>query len=228
MGRLSLEIIKGAPQFVNPLLEREIDLHNTDLSLLEGSHTSSLKLPIICYLANFDTLNLSGNELDRLEGFPTSENKLIRVKTIHCHANNNLNKIQPTLGEALPFLHTLSFHSCNFSSIDQLRPLADVPGLRSLSLIDNPLSTQENYKSLIRELLPGLVYLDHCKLPKAEKLAEKPAKKGKKGRAAATEKKAKAAKIPVPSREELLEKLAEATDLDEVTRIEKLLKKHYS
>ncbi|KNH03790.1 U2 small nuclear ribonucleoprotein A [Perkinsela sp. CCAP 1560/4] len=228
MVRLSLELITGAPQFVNPLQEREIDLHNTDLSLIEGTHISSIKAPVVSLLRNFDTLNLSRNSLSRLEGFPIAKDtKLVRIKTIHCHSNNDLNFIQPTIAEALPLLHTVSFYCCNFTSIAQLTPLAKVPGLRSLSLMGNPISEGDNYRNSIRDLLPDLVYLDHCRLPQTQVKTDSP-KKTKRERENSTSRASKAPKAPIPSKEELIEKLSQAKDLDEVNKIEKMLKKHYS
>ena len=218
MVRLTQEVIASSPQFVNALKEREIDLHDADITLLEGSAA-------MAHLAGFDTINLSNNGLSRLEGFPTARHRLIRVKTLHLFGNPSLRHIQLDIAEALPLLETLSLQSCGFSAVSQLASLASLRCLRTLVLAGNPIAESEDYLEGIRALLPNLVYLDFNRLPKHT--AESPKKPGKRVKAAKETTARKAPKKAVPSKDSLVERLRAASTAEEIDAVEKLLQKHY-
>lgn len=61
MVRLTAAMIEGAAQRTNPAKERELDLRGYRISVIESLGATR---------DQFDTLELSDNEIRRLDGFP--------------------------------------------------------------------------------------------------------------------------------------------------------------
>jgi U2 small nuclear ribonucleoprotein A' len=74
MVKLTPDLIEGAAQYMNPVRDRELDLRGYKIPVIENLGTT---------LDQFDTLDLSDNEIRKLDGFPF----LARVKTLLL--NNN-------------------------------------------------------------------------------------------------------------------------------------------
>eukprot|EP01103_Thecamoeba_quadrilineata_P021319 TRINITY_DN975_c0_g1_i2.p1 TRINITY_DN975_c0_g1~~TRINITY_DN975_c0_g1_i2.p1 ORF type:complete len:249 (-),score=39.15 TRINITY_DN975_c0_g1_i2:112-858(-) len=113
----------------------------------------------------YDTIDLSDNEIKKLENFPL----LRRLRTIFLN-NNRINRILPNLDEVLPNLDTLILTNNRFAKLSDLEPLADLISLRSLSLLENPVTKKQNYRLYIIHLLPNLRLLDFRKIKQKEKL----------------------------------------------------------
>lgn len=87
-----------------------------------------------------DTLDLSDNELRKLENFPL----LPRVSTILA-SNNFIKKIEP-LETKLPHLHTLILSNNMIEDIRDIECLQKVASLWNLSLLGNPVTSKAQYR----------------------------------------------------------------------------------
>merc|ERR1712205_240706 len=102
MPRITPDLVACSPQFTNPILDREIKLR-------------ALKIPAIENLGatqdQFDTIDLSDNEIRKLENFPL----LKRLKTLLV-SNNLIFRIGEDLKDSLPNVHTLCWQTTLFST----------------------------------------------------------------------------------------------------------------
>ena len=140
--RLTVQLLQDAPQYTNPLQEREIDLRGRNLQLIDSAALSELH-------DDFDSIDVSENEIARLDNFPTME----RLTTIIAH-QNHITRIARTLGTYLPNLHSLIMHNNNIRELEDLKPLAGFPSLERVSLIGNPVVNKQWYR---------LYVIAHCK-----------------------------------------------------------------
>jgi len=153
--RLSADLIARSPTFVNPVKDREIDLRGNKISVIENlGVTQDL----------YDCIDLSDNEIKKIEGFPF----LRRLSTLFLH-NNRINRISPNLDESLPNLRTLILTNNKLSKFSDIEPLADLPTLTTVSLMDNPVSKKINYRLYVIHLLPNLRVLDFRKVKQKER-----------------------------------------------------------
>ncbi|XP_016091568.1 U2 small nuclear ribonucleoprotein A' [Sinocyclocheilus grahami] len=91
MVKLTAELIEQAAQYTNPVRDRELDLRGYKIPVLENLGAT---------LDQFDTIDLSDNEIRKLDGFPL----LKRLKTLLM----NNNRICLTLSPVLHALHSSS------------------------------------------------------------------------------------------------------------------------
>jgi U2 small nuclear ribonucleoprotein A' len=159
-----------APQFTNPLREREIKLRAFKIPAIENLGATQ---------DQFDTVDLSDNEIRKLEVltaimkiFPGFRLKdfgvqnfplLRRVKTLLL-SNNLIFRIGEDLNDSLPALHTLMLANNNILNLQDLLPLANLSKLERLVLIDNNVTKQPNYRLFVINLLPKLLVLDFKKV----------------------------------------------------------------
>ncbi|KAI6670730.1 hypothetical protein NL676_005615 [Syzygium grande] len=93
MVRLTADLIWKSPHFFNAIKERELDLRGNKIAVIENLGATE---------DQFDTIDLSDNEIVKLENFPY----LNRLGTLLIN-NNRITRINPNIGEFLPKLHTL-------------------------------------------------------------------------------------------------------------------------
>ncbi|KAL4626327.1 hypothetical protein ACB092_05G088200 [Castanea dentata] len=93
MVRLTADLIWKSPHFFNAIKERELDLRGNKIPVIENLGATE---------DQFDTIDLSDNEIVKLENFPL----LNRLGTLIIN-NNRITRINPNIGEFLPKLHTL-------------------------------------------------------------------------------------------------------------------------
>jgi len=153
--RLTAELILASPNFLNPLKERELDLRGNKISAIENLGATQ---------DQFDTIDMSDNEIHKLENFPL----LRRLKMLILN-NNRLVKIAPKIGENLPALDTLILTNNRFENLSDLELLAEIPTLKMVSLLDNPVVHKQNYRLFLIYLLPKLRVLDFKKVKAQEK-----------------------------------------------------------
>lgn len=149
--RLTLDLVRRAPQFINPLLQRELDLRGQRISSLD-EHT------LLLLEDSFDVVNLTSNALTSLEYFPITS-KMVRVVTLVAH-RNHLQKVSlPSCVLALPnVVHFLADHN-NFRTAKNLCFLRYWRKLEVVSLEDNPVS-RDNPEQLDEDMLRAfLVFL---------------------------------------------------------------------
>ena len=156
MVRLSVEQVKEAAGFTNPLKERELDLRSSKIDKLENLGLT---------LNQYDTLDLTDNFLRSLSNFPM----LPRLKCILAHNNSIASVDVDNVKVSLPSLASLMLTNNNISSLDEVRRLQKIKSLRHLSLHGNPVTASANYRKETIKALPFLRTLDHCKVTREER-----------------------------------------------------------
>ena len=132
-----------------PATARELDLRGHKLNALDN---------LECTQDSFDSIDLSDNEVARLEvATPQPLGRLTRLRL----ACNRISYIADGLGDALPHLEILDLMSNDLKSLRALAPLAMAPSIISLTLVDNPVTEQKGYRAFVIALLPKLRVLDH-------------------------------------------------------------------
>lgn len=153
--KISADLIDLSARFTNCLKERELDLRGN-------------KIPIIENLAitrdNFDTIDLSNNELRVLNNFSTLQN----LKTLYC-ANNFITKLDNDLVGRLVNLETLNLTNNRLDDFDSITNLSLFPKLHTLSLLDNVVCKRPNYRLYVISRCPRLKFLDFNKVTMRER-----------------------------------------------------------
>ena len=126
--------------------------------------------PVIENLAatqdQFDSIDLSDNEVRKLECMAV----LKRLNQLLLN-NNRITRISEGLGRALPKLESLILTNNLLATLTELEPLAGVPTLTALSLVDNPVTKVKDYRAFVIAMLPRLKVLDYKRVKLAEREA---------------------------------------------------------
>lgn len=144
-----------SPQFMNCINYYEIDLRGNKITIIENLGATENQ---------FDSIDLSDNAIVRLEGFP----RLHRLKCLLLN-NNRITRIARQLEDAIPHLDTLVLTSNRLAELKDLDPLASLPRLKLLSLVENPVTKKPNYRLYVISKLPGLKILDYKKVKQQER-----------------------------------------------------------
>ncbi|XP_068099654.1 dynein regulatory complex subunit 3 [Hyperolius riggenbachi] len=99
-------------------------------------------------------LDLSFNNIEAIEGL----NALMKLRDLSLY-NNRVSVIENM--DSLDKLQVLSLGNNNLTSLENLIYLRRFRDLRTLTMVGNPLSEDENYKLFVAAHLPSLVYLDY-------------------------------------------------------------------
>ncbi|CCW62688.1 unnamed protein product [Phytomonas sp. EM1] len=175
--RLTIDLLRKAPQFNNTILQREIDLRGLSISSLDEN--------VLLLLENrFDVINLTSNVLTCLEFFPQrglqGENKPImdRVVTLIAH-RNQIRKV--SIGScvmALPNLCHFLADRNNLGTVRDLYFLRYWKKLEIVSLEANPVwdHNPENYseekiRSFMVFLCPHLKLINYSRVTQADRRA---------------------------------------------------------
>ncbi|CAM42819.1 putative U2 small nuclear ribonucleoprotein 40K [Leishmania braziliensis MHOM/BR/75/M2904] len=158
--RLTIDLVRLAPQFTNTMLQREIDLR--------GLRISSLDEHVLVLLDNnFDVVNLSSNALTALEYFPTKtapgssgkDVRMSRVATLVAHRNEIQRVSVSSCVSALPnVVHFLADRN-RLACVRDLYFLKEWKKLEVVSLEGNPVweANSSNFNS--EKLRAFLVFL---------------------------------------------------------------------
>lgn len=157
MPRLTADLILRSSTYLNPLKERELDLRGNKIAVIENLGATQ---------DQYDSIDLSDNEVARLEGFPL----LNRLHTLLLN-NNRVNRISAGLGETLPRLETLVLTNNKLANLADLDNLAELRGLRVLSLLDNLVTKKQHYRLYVIHKMPHLKLLDFRKIKEKERQA---------------------------------------------------------
>lgn len=157
--RLTADLIWKSPHFFNAIKERELDLRGNKIAVIENLGATE---------DQFDTLDLSDNEIVKLENIPY----LNRLGTLLIN-NNRVTRINPNIGEFLPNLHTLVLTNNRIVNLVEIDPLASLPKLQFLSLLDNNITKKPNYRLYVISKLDSLRVLDFKKVKNKERLEAK-------------------------------------------------------
>ncbi|KAM0886485.1 hypothetical protein ACQ4PT_029603 [Festuca glaucescens] len=150
MVRLNADLIWKSPHFFNAIKERELDLRSNKIAVIENLGATE---------DQFDTIDLSDNEIVKLENFPFMN----RLGTLLIN-NNRITRINPNLGEFLPKMHTLVLTNNRLTTLAEIDPLASLPKLQYLSLLDNTVTKQPDYRLYVIHKLKHLRLLDFKKV----------------------------------------------------------------
>lgn len=230
MVRLTADLIWKSPHFFNSIKERELDLRGNKIAVIENVGATE---------DQFDTFDLSDNEIVKLENFP----HLNRLGTLLIN-NNRITRINPNIGEFLPKLHTLILTNNRLVNLVEIDPLASLPNLKVLSLLDNSITKKPNYRLYVIHRLKGLRLLDFRKVKHKERIeaeemfASKEAEEEAKKEPAKTftlvevadvldtSEEEQAPKVVVPTQEQITAikaAIVNSQTLEEVARLEKAL-----
>ncbi|CCW70522.1 unnamed protein product [Phytomonas sp. Hart1] len=144
--RLTIDLIRKAPQFNNAILQREIDLRGLSISSLDEN--------VLLLLENrFDVVNLTSNVLTTLEFFPlrslhgAKKPIMNRVVTLIAHRNKIRKVSVGSCVMALPNVRHFLADRNNFSAVRDLYFLRFWQQLEIVSLEANPVLDRntENY-----------------------------------------------------------------------------------
>ncbi|KAK4790234.1 hypothetical protein SAY86_017538 [Trapa natans] len=156
MVRLTVDLVWKSPHFFNAIKERELDLRGNKIAVIENLGATE---------DQFDTIDLSDNEIVKLENFPY----LNRLGTLLIN-NNRITRINPNIGEFLPKLHTLILTNNRLVNLAEIDPLESLPKLQYLSLLDNNITKKPNYRLYVIHKLKSLRVLDFKKVKNKERL----------------------------------------------------------
>ncbi|XP_008801183.1 U2 small nuclear ribonucleoprotein A'-like [Phoenix dactylifera] len=231
MVRLTADLIWKSQHFFNCIKERELDLRGNKIAVIENLGATE---------DQFDTIDLSDNEIVKLENFPY----LNRLGTLLIN-NNRITRINPKIGEFFPKLHTLVLTNNRLLNLVEIDPLASLPKLQFLSLLDNNITKKPNYRLYVIYKLKQLRLLDFKKVKQKERLeaerlfASKEAEEEAKNIPAKTftpgevpdvpnaSKAEEAPKVVAPTPEQITAikaAIVNSQTLEEVARLEKALK----
>ncbi|XP_006647106.1 U2 small nuclear ribonucleoprotein A' [Oryza brachyantha] len=157
MVRLTADLIWKSPHFFNSVKDRELDIRGNKIPVIENLGATE---------DQFDTIDLSDNEIVKLENFPY----LNRLGTLLVN-NNRITRINPNLGEFLPKMHTLVLTNNRLTNLAEIDPLASLPKLQFLSLLDNTVTKQPDYRLYVIHKLKHLRLLDFKKVKQQERIA---------------------------------------------------------
>ncbi|KAI1318417.1 leucine-rich repeat-domain-containing protein [Xylariaceae sp. FL0255] len=153
--RLTAELLQNSPSWLNALKERKLDLR--------GTH----RIPAIENLGVAgpqDAIDLVDNDIQVLGNFPLSP----RIHTLLL-ARNRVSTIQPSLATSIPNLQNLQLESNNVSELADLDPLGSFSRLTHLVLRDNPVTKKEHYRYWVLYRCPSVRFLDYVKVKDAER-----------------------------------------------------------
>eukprot|EP00043_Microstomoeca_roanoka_P001372 m.32315 g.32315 ORF g.32315 m.32315 type:complete len:247 (-) comp10778_c0_seq1:165-905(-) len=155
--KLNADLILMSPQFTNALQQREIDLRGNKITVIENLGAT---------LDQFDTIDLSDNDIRALDGFPL----LKRLNTLILN-NNRILHVAPKLSESLPNLEAVVLTNNNLSELADLEPLLACKKINHLTLLRNPVTVKDNYRLFVIYHLPNLKVLDFARV-RAEERAQ--------------------------------------------------------
>jgi len=78
--------------------------------------------------------------------------------------NNRITKIATNISTCIPNLEWLMLNNNRISELNDLKPLEQCKKLTHLSLIDNPITSKQNYRLYVIHSIPSLRMLDFKKV----------------------------------------------------------------
>ena len=152
--KMNYDLIHSVPSELNPLGDRELSLRNLKITEIEN---------LILSKNQFDTIDLTSNDLKKLENLTRLKNLLV--------SNNNISKVDPSLGLKLPSLKTLVLTNNDLKELGDIQ-LSHFKNLQVLVLLGNPLSKLLHYREYMINNLESLNVLDYIKVtPEERKVA---------------------------------------------------------
>jgi len=229
MVKLTPDLVMQSIQHINAVKDRELVLRGFKIPVVENLGVT---------MDQFDSIDFTDNDIRRLDGFPL----LKRIKNLLL-SNNKIVRITDTLSESLPKLESAYLMHNNIGDLHDLDVFASFPKLQYLSLIGNPVTKKEHYRSYLINKIPQLRVLDFQRIRAIERQAASKLFRSKKGKelVKAVEKGRRAiantfvagegllqnkAKTGLSEEEQksIREAINKASTMDEVERLHKMLK----
>lgn len=157
MVRITADLIDEAAQFTNACDEREIDLRDNKIQVIENMGTTR---------DLFDTVDFSNNDIRELDGFPLLRN----LQTIIIN-NNRISRIGDTLAKTCPGITELVLTNNNITDFRELHKLKQFAGLTHISLVKNPISAKQHYRDFLIYACAKLRVIDFSKIKQKERAA---------------------------------------------------------
>jgi U2 small nuclear ribonucleoprotein A' len=153
--RINVDLIAQSSQYMNAAKERELDLRGVKAPAIENMGATN---------DQFDSIDLSDNEVRKLDGFPL----LRRLGSLLLN-NNRIAKIGANVSASLPNLHTLILSGNNITKLSDLDDLTQFDKLAWLSLLNNPVAKEKDYRLYTISRCPALKVLDFSKVKTRER-----------------------------------------------------------
>ncbi|ESL11463.1 U2 small nuclear ribonucleoprotein 40k Da [Trypanosoma rangeli SC58] len=181
--RLTVDIIRRAPQFTNTLLQREIDLRGLGLTVLD-------ERPLQLLNDSFDVLNLSQNPLVRLEYFPSGigagtaskaggtvsvdpgRRMMLRLQSLIVHRNRLSHVSEGTCAALLPNMRAFLADYNDFRELRDLLFLSHWQKLEILSIEHNPVTQHESevrLRAFVVFLCPKLKLVNYQRVTQVDR-----------------------------------------------------------
>ena len=157
--KLTLDLIEGCPQVINPSRERMLVLRGQKITLIENLAVTR---------DQYGCIDLSSNEIGRLENIPP----LPHLRSLLL-SNNRISRISDDAMNNISSLTSLALTNNRLSSLQHLRPLSKLKKLERLSLSDNPVTQHSDYRLFVLKLIPSLHFLDFTRITDKERQAAK-------------------------------------------------------
>jgi len=202
--KITADLIQSANQCINAIKERELELKGYKISVIENMGAT---------LDFFDAIDISDNEINKLGNFTI----LKRLKTLILNSNR-IAKIQNNMGSDLPNLENLMLMNNKINDLNEIDNLSDCKKLLRLSLGNNLVTQVKNYRLYVIARIPSLRILDFQRIKKKER--DEAAKLFGPNKAPLQPEEVK----PMDKKERLKMEIEKATTLEEINRIETLLK----
>uniref|UniRef100_A0A8C5M302 Small nuclear ribonucleoprotein polypeptide A' n=1 Tax=Leptobrachium leishanense TaxID=445787 RepID=A0A8C5M302_9ANUR len=167
MVKLTADLIEQAAQYTNAVRDRELDLRGYKIPVIENLGAT---------LDQFDTIDLSDNEIRKVDGFPL----LKRLKTLLLN-NNRICRVGEGLEHVLPNLMEIILTNNNIMELGDLDNLSTIKNLAYLSLLKNPVINKRHYRLYLIYKIPQVRVLDFQKVGLAEREEAASMFKGKRG-----------------------------------------------
>ncbi|RYP16851.1 hypothetical protein DL765_004872 [Monosporascus sp. GIB2] len=229
--RLTAELLQNSPSWLNALKERELELRGHRIPAIENLGVAGPQ----------DAIDFVDNDIQVLGNFPLSP----RIRTLLLQGNR-VSSIQPTLANAIPNLTNLQLESNNLRELADLDPLGSFPRLTHLVLRDNPVTKKEHYRYWVLWRCRSVRFLDYQKVKDAERkraeelfgTAEEPTDLASKlmgiksktfdaslsSSSSGVATKMSRMKLTDKEKKRLQDMIKKATSLDEITRLETMLR----
>ncbi|KAM3580576.1 U2 snRNP complex subunit [Umbelopsis sp. WA50703] len=230
--KLTPDLLSNSISRINPLKDRELVLRDNKISAIENlGVTKDLN----------DAIDFTNNDIRQLGNFP----RMLRLRVLLL-ANNRIGRIDSQLVDYIPNLTTLILSNNLIQELGDLEPLTKCAKLEYLSLLDNPVTKKKYYRLYIIHKIPSVRVLDFKRIRKAERDEAKELFKSEEGKdnelaisigEAKTKtfdvgdglenddhRKSNAPGLSAEEQAKIKEALKNATSLDEMQRLENLLK----
>jgi len=155
MFKFNAVTIGNARAFYNTLKERELDLRGYKAIAIENMGITQ---------DQFDTLDMSDNEIKKLENFPIFS----RLRTLLLN-NNHVRRVSPKIGKQLIELRHLVLTNNKIANFSEIDNIATLENLLELSLVDNPVVRRPNYRLYVIHKMPQLRLLDFRRVRSKER-----------------------------------------------------------